>query len=208
MCGQAPGLVNAWSRPALKPQFPPLLFLLLFSYKLLVSPLTVYISDILCQFRSISMWDGEPMRFLLNLIRVARRGASQQIKKVTLLDYFSWFPALSYHPTQSTLTSVCIFFFISLPHTSVGIVEFNLLLSNGCGLNHAIGFTCVSSSGPEVPLSREEEVDLTLLKNDSGVESALLYAKAWSRYLKDLLSWMEKRLAMGKSRRKDWYVDE
>lgn len=68
-------------------------------------------------------------------------------------------------------------------------------------MNHAIGFAYVSSSGPEVPLSREEEVDLTLLKNDSGVESALLYAKAWSRYLKDLLAWMEKRLAMGKSRR-------
>ncbi|XP_069013982.1 rho GTPase-activating protein 29-like isoform X2 [Embiotoca jacksoni] len=50
--------------------------------------------------------------------------------------------------------------------------------------------------GPEVPLSREEEVDLTLLKNDSGVESALLYAKAWSKYIKDLLVWMEKRLAM------------
>uniref|UniRef100_A0A8C4IQH7 Rho GTPase-activating protein 29 n=1 Tax=Dicentrarchus labrax TaxID=13489 RepID=A0A8C4IQH7_DICLA len=58
---------------------------------------------------------------------------------------------------------------------------------------------CVSSAdspGPEVPLSREEEVDLTLLKNDSGVESALLYAKAWSKYIKDLLAWMEKRLAM------------
>ncbi|KAK2822673.1 hypothetical protein Q5P01_022738 [Channa striata] len=50
--------------------------------------------------------------------------------------------------------------------------------------------------GPEVPLSREEEVDLTLLKNDSGVESALLYAKASSKYIKDLLAWMEKRLAM------------
>ncbi|XP_076601794.1 rho GTPase-activating protein 29-like isoform X1 [Chaetodon auriga] len=50
--------------------------------------------------------------------------------------------------------------------------------------------------GSEVPLSREEEVDLTLLKNDSGVESALLYAKAWSKYVKDLLAWMEKRLAM------------
>ncbi|TMS09690.1 Rho GTPase-activating protein 29 [Larimichthys crocea] len=50
--------------------------------------------------------------------------------------------------------------------------------------------------GPEVPLSREEEVDLTLLKNDSGVESALLYAKAWSKYIKDLLAWMEKRVAM------------
>ncbi|CAJ1072605.1 rho GTPase-activating protein 29-like [Xyrichtys novacula] len=50
--------------------------------------------------------------------------------------------------------------------------------------------------GPEVQLSREEEVDLTLLKNDGGVESALLYAKAWSKYIKDLLVWMEKRLAM------------
>lgn len=49
-------------------------------------------------------------------------------------------------------------------------------------------------------LSREEEVDLTLQKNDSGVESALLYAKAWSKYIKDLLAWMEKRLAMGKKR--------
>lgn len=48
-----------------------------------------------------------------------------------------------------------------------------------------------------MPLSREEEVDLTLLKNDSGVESALLYAKAWSKHIKDLLAWMEKRLAMG-----------
>ncbi|XP_049454046.1 rho GTPase-activating protein 29-like isoform X1 [Epinephelus fuscoguttatus] len=54
----------------------------------------------------------------------------------------------------------------------------------------------VDSTGPEVLLSREEEVDLTLLKNDSGVESALLYAKAWSKYIKDLLAWMEKRLAM------------
>lgn len=123
--------------------------------------------------------------------------------KVTLFDYFNRFPGLSYRPTQSTLTSVCLFyyFFLSLPHTSVGIVEFNPLSSNVCGLNHTIGFTFVSRSGPEVPLSREEEVDSTLLKNDSGVESALLYAKAWSKYLKDLLAWMEKRLAMGKSRR-------
>ena len=46
-------------------------------------------------------------------------------------------------------------------------------------------------------LSLEEEVDLTRLKNDSGVESALLYAKAWSKYTKDLLAWVEKRLALG-----------
>ncbi|XP_057713129.1 rho GTPase-activating protein 29-like isoform X1 [Corythoichthys intestinalis] len=51
-------------------------------------------------------------------------------------------------------------------------------------------------AGQDVPLSREEEVDLTLLKHDSGVESALLYAKAWSKYIKDLLVWMEKRVTM------------
>uniref|UniRef100_A0A7N8Y205 Rho GTPase-activating protein 29 n=1 Tax=Mastacembelus armatus TaxID=205130 RepID=A0A7N8Y205_9TELE len=61
-------------------------------------------------------------------------------------------------------------------------------------VRHHPSFHCFL--GPEVPLSREEEVDLTLLKNDSGVESALLYAKAWSKYIKDLLAWMEKRLAM------------
>ncbi|XP_077471021.1 rho GTPase-activating protein 29-like isoform X2 [Stigmatopora argus] len=51
-------------------------------------------------------------------------------------------------------------------------------------------------AGQDAPLSREEEVDLTLLKHDSGVESALLYAKAWSKYIKDLLVWMEKRVTM------------
>ncbi|KAK7944341.1 hypothetical protein WMY93_000069 [Mugilogobius chulae] len=50
--------------------------------------------------------------------------------------------------------------------------------------------------GPEAPLSREQEVDRRLQKNDSGVESALLYAKAWSKYIKDLLVWMDKRLTM------------
>ncbi|KAM9427054.1 rho GTPase-activating protein 29-like isoform 1-T2 [Salvelinus alpinus] len=50
--------------------------------------------------------------------------------------------------------------------------------------------------GPEVALSEEEDVDLTLQKNDSGVESALLYAKAWSKYTKDLLAWVDKRLGL------------
>ncbi|XP_054914286.1 rho GTPase-activating protein 29-like isoform X1 [Poeciliopsis prolifica] len=50
--------------------------------------------------------------------------------------------------------------------------------------------------GPALSLSKEEEVDLALQKNDSGVESALLYAKTLSKYIKDLLGCMEKRLAM------------
>ncbi|KAM4605158.1 rho GTPase-activating protein 29-like isoform 2-T2 [Polymixia lowei] len=58
------------------------------------------------------------------------------------------------------------------------------------------GYVPEKSDLAEVALSREEEVDLILLKNDNGVESALLYAKAWSKYIKDLLVWMEKRLAM------------
>ncbi|KAG9351083.1 hypothetical protein JZ751_024973 [Albula glossodonta] len=49
-------------------------------------------------------------------------------------------------------------------------------------------------SGPPPPPARAEEVDEALLINDSGVESALLYAKAWSKYTKDVLAWVEKRL--------------
>uniref|UniRef100_A0A8C5I960 Rho GTPase-activating protein 29 n=1 Tax=Gouania willdenowi TaxID=441366 RepID=A0A8C5I960_GOUWI len=52
----------------------------------------------------------------------------------------------------------------------------------------------ISQTRSRVSMSREEEVDLTLLKHDSGVESALLYAKACSKYIKELLGWMEKRL--------------
>lgn len=53
------------------------------------------------------------------------------------------------------------------------------------------------SAGPSSPV-RPEEVDRTLQRQDSGVESALLYAKSWSKYTKELLAWVEKRLNMGK----------
>uniref|UniRef100_A0A8C6WMF3 Rho GTPase-activating protein 29 n=1 Tax=Neogobius melanostomus TaxID=47308 RepID=A0A8C6WMF3_9GOBI len=45
------------------------------------------------------------------------------------------------------------------------------------------------------PPVRPEDVDKTLQRRDSGVESALLYAKAWSKYTKELLAWVEKRLS-------------
>ncbi|XP_062892045.1 GEM-interacting protein-like isoform X2 [Mobula hypostoma] len=38
-----------------------------------------------------------------------------------------------------------------------------------------------------------QEADEMLLKCVGGVDSALLYAKLWAKYTKDLLSWMEKR---------------
>ncbi|XP_015268850.1 PREDICTED: rho GTPase-activating protein 29 [Gekko japonicus] len=41
---------------------------------------------------------------------------------------------------------------------------------------------------------RSEEVDSILLRNDNGIESALSYAKAWSKYTKDIVAWVEKRL--------------
>lgn len=53
-------------------------------------------------------------------------------------------------------------------------------------------------TGPSSPV-RPEDVDRTLQRQDSGVESALLYAKAWSKYTKELLAWVEKRLNMGES---------
>ncbi|XP_061859502.1 rho GTPase-activating protein 29 isoform X3 [Colius striatus] len=41
-----------------------------------------------------------------------------------------------------------------------------------------------------------EEVDSMLLRNDSGIESALSYAKAWSKYAKDVVAWVEKKLSL------------
>ncbi|XP_061614919.1 rho GTPase-activating protein 29 isoform X4 [Phyllopteryx taeniolatus] len=46
------------------------------------------------------------------------------------------------------------------------------------------------------PPFRVEEVDRTLLQQENGVESALRYAKAWSKYTKEVLGWVEKRLNM------------
>ncbi|XP_010145819.1 PREDICTED: rho GTPase-activating protein 29 [Eurypyga helias] len=43
---------------------------------------------------------------------------------------------------------------------------------------------------------RAEEVDSMLLRNDSGIESALSYAKAWSKYTKDVVGWVEKKLSL------------
>ncbi|KAJ8376094.1 hypothetical protein SKAU_G00066740 [Synaphobranchus kaupii] len=50
-------------------------------------------------------------------------------------------------------------------------------------------------AGPPLP-AHAEEVDEALLTSDSGVESALLYAKAWSKYAKDVLAWVEKKLSL------------
>ncbi|XP_061661406.1 rho GTPase-activating protein 29 isoform X3 [Syngnathoides biaculeatus] len=49
---------------------------------------------------------------------------------------------------------------------------------------------------PPGPPFRVEEVDRTLQQQDNGVESALRYAKAWSKYTKEVLGWVEKRLNM------------
>ncbi|XP_043073039.1 rho GTPase-activating protein 29 isoform X2 [Puntigrus tetrazona] len=62
--------------------------------------------------------------------------------------------------------------------------------SRGCNQNDLAD----PALSPE--LSTVEQVDLLLLKNESGVESALLYAKAWSKYTKDVLAWVEKRLSL------------
>ncbi|XP_048473798.1 GEM-interacting protein [Rhincodon typus] len=41
-----------------------------------------------------------------------------------------------------------------------------------------------------------EEADEMLMRCEGGVESALLYAKLWAKYTKELLSWMERRISV------------
>ena len=42
-----------------------------------------------------------------------------------------------------------------------------------------------------------QDADLALCRSEGGVEMALQYTKAWCRYAKDLLAWMEKRIGLG-----------
>lgn len=42
-----------------------------------------------------------------------------------------------------------------------------------------------------------EEIDSALLRNDNGIKSALSYAKAWSKYAKDVVVWVEKKINLG-----------
>lgn len=45
----------------------------------------------------------------------------------------------------------------------------------------------------------EEELDLRLIRTKGGVDAALEYAKAWSRYAKELLAWTDKRANYGEA---------
>lgn len=38
-----------------------------------------------------------------------------------------------------------------------------------------------------------------LIKCEGGIDAALEYAKLWCKYVKELLSWIEKRLSYGES---------
>lgn len=46
-----------------------------------------------------------------------------------------------------------------------------------------------------------EEVDVILQHSEGGVDSALHYAKTISKYMKDLISYVEKRTSLGKCRK-------
>lgn len=41
------------------------------------------------------------------------------------------------------------------------------------------------------------ELDSVLLKNTDSIELALSYAKTWSKYTKNIVSWVEKKLNLG-----------
>ncbi len=43
-----------------------------------------------------------------------------------------------------------------------------------------------------------EEVDIILQRSEGGVDSALMYAKTISKYMKDLIGYVEKKLALGR----------
>uniref|UniRef100_A0A8D3DK14 Rho GTPase activating protein 45b n=1 Tax=Scophthalmus maximus TaxID=52904 RepID=A0A8D3DK14_SCOMX len=53
-----------------------------------------------------------------------------------------------------------------------------------------------SRVGESLSHSRVEEVDVILQRSEGGVDSALLYAKTISKYMKDLINYVEKRISL------------
>lgn len=42
-----------------------------------------------------------------------------------------------------------------------------------------------------------QEVDILLQRSEGGVDSALNYAKSIAKYMKDIISYVDKRIALG-----------
>lgn len=129
-----------------------------------------------------------------------------------LPDCVEVFLVLSYPPNLWTsLILFCFLIYLPPTHThthtptqahicwKVEVRYIHSALGHSSHTTYVMSASSPGSTGPEVSLSKEEEVDLALQKNESGVESALLYAKTLSKYIKDLLGCMEKRLAMGET---------
>ncbi len=50
--------------------------------------------------------------------------------------------------------------------------------------------SCVSAVSPQ-------EVDILLQRSEGGVDSALIYAKSIAKYMKDIISYVDKRITLG-----------
>lgn len=71
---------------------------------------------------------------------------------------------------------------------------------------HGAAAPSVSSFPPHLPLvptgrPPAEEVDVMLQRCEGGVDAALQYAKNISKYMKDLIGYLEKRTTLGEERR-------
>uniref|UniRef100_A0A8C6VFC4 Rho GTPase-activating protein 29 n=1 Tax=Naja naja TaxID=35670 RepID=A0A8C6VFC4_NAJNA len=80
-------------------------------------------------------------------------------------------------------------------------------VDNGSGLGHQVSRQSQSfeklcrdsgvslhEGGQSTGHLNAEEIDSILLRNDNGIKSALSYAKAWSKYAKDIMVWVEKKI--------------
>ncbi|XP_063056411.1 rho GTPase-activating protein 29-like [Engraulis encrasicolus] len=68
----------------------------------------------------------------------------------------------------------------------------------GLSRSRSLSFDNLTSAAGEYSRATDDatvcDVDVGQLRNGRGVESALLYAKAWSKYTKELLGWLDKRI--------------
>uniref|UniRef100_A0A673JZ96 Rho GTPase activating protein 45 n=1 Tax=Sinocyclocheilus rhinocerous TaxID=307959 RepID=A0A673JZ96_9TELE len=96
---------------------------------------------------------------------------------------------------EKAIETIAVAFSSNVSELLMGEVDSSTLLSVLPSEKSRVS-VCQSLFRADVGMMSAEEVDIILQRSEGGVDSALTYAKTISKYMKDLISYVERRLAL------------
>uniref|UniRef100_A0A8C1BWE4 Rho GTPase activating protein 45b n=2 Tax=Cyprinus carpio TaxID=7962 RepID=A0A8C1BWE4_CYPCA len=96
---------------------------------------------------------------------------------------------------EKAIETIAVAFSSNVSELLMGEVDSSTLLSVLPSEKSRVS-VCRSLYGADVGTRSAEEVDIILQRSEGGVDSALTYAKTISKYIKDLIGYVEKKLAL------------